>query len=364
MALSEDEVRDVLKSVLFPGLNRDILAIGFVKDLKVEGGDVSFRLELSADAVHASNVIKAECEKKLLPKMTPHRLTIQVDLVPRVVARVPVPAPTPVDAAAQVRLAQIRFKVAVASGKGGVGKSTVTANLAVALARLGYKVGLMDLDIYGPSQQMMMGIDEKPFVDAEENLLQPQLRHGVRVATLGSLMDVDQPAVWRGPMVMKAVEQLLTGVRWGLLDFLIADLPPGTGDVQLTLSQKAALSGAVIVTTPQDVALVDARKGLAMFQKVGVRVLGLVENMSSYVCPACGHVDHPFKYGGGRLTAEKLDIPFLGEIPLYPRIVEGGDAGTPIVVLEPDSAAGLAFAAVARAVAAAVGASRVAPITL
>ena len=358
MALSEDDVRNVLKTVLFPGLNRDILAIGFVKDLRVEGGDVAFRLEMSADAQHASNIIKAECEKKLLPLLTPHRLSIQVDLVPRVVGRAPVPAPTPVDAAAQARLAQIRFKVAVASGKGGVGKSTVTANLAVALVRLGYKVGLMDLDIYGPSQQMMMGIDEKPFVSTEDSLLQPQVRHGVRVATLGALMDVDQPAVWRGPMVMKAVEQLLTGVRWGLLDFLIADLPPGTGDVQLTLSQKTSLSGALIVTTPQDVALVDARKGLAMFQKVGVRVLGLVENMASYVCPACGHVDHPFKHGGGRTTAEKLGIPFLGEIPLHPRIVEGGDSGVPIVELEPDSAAARAFVAAARADASAVGAER------
>jgi len=356
MALSEEEVRDVLKTVLFPGLQRDILAIGFVKDLKVEGGDVSFRLEMSADAQHASNVIRAECERKLLPRVTPQKLSIRVDLVPRVMARMPVPAPTPVDAAAQARLAQIRFKVAVASGKGGVGKSTVTANLAVALARLGYKVGLMDLDIYGPSQQMMMGISEKPFVDADDSLLQPQVRHGVRVATLGALMDVDQPAVWRGPMVMKAVEQLLTGVRWGLLDFLIADLPPGTGDVQLTLSQKAALSGAVIVTTPQDVALVDARKGLAMFQKVGVRVLGLVENMASYVCPSCGHVDHPFKHGGGRTTAEKLSIPFLGEVPMHPRIVEGGDSGIPIVELEPESVAARAFINAARVVASTLGA--------
>jgi ATP-binding protein involved in chromosome partitioning len=356
MALSEDEVREVLRTVNFPGLNRNILDIGLVKDLAVKAGDVSFRLELNANAQHAANLIRAECEKKLRPLVSPHELAIQVQLVPRVLAQVPVAAPTPVDSAAQARLAQIRFKVAVASGKGGVGKSTVTANLAVALSRLGYKVGLMDLDIYGPSQQMMMGISEKPFVDAEDNLLQPQVRHGVRVATLGALMDVDQPAVWRGPMVMKAVEQLLTGVRWGLLDFLIADLPPGTGDVQLTLSQKAALSGAVIVTTPQDVALVDARKGLAMFQKVGVRVLGLIENMASYVCPACGHVDHPFKHGGGRSTAETLGIPFLGEVPLHPRIVEGGDSGLPIVALEPESAAALAFVAAARAVAFAVGA--------
>ena len=356
MALFEDEVREVLRTVLFPGLSRDVLSIGFVKDLRVEGANVSFRLELAADAQHAANLIRAECERKLLPLVTPHRLDIQVDLRPRVVASAGVPAPAPVDPAAQARLAQIRFKIAVASGKGGVGKSTVTANLAVALARLGFKVGLMDLDIYGPSQQMMMGIAEKPFVDAEEGLIQPQARHGVRVATLGALMSADQPAVWRGPMVMKAVEQLLTGVRWGLLDFLVADLPPGTGDVQLTLTQKTALSGALIVTTPQEVALVDARKGLAMFRKVGVRVLGLVENMSSYVCPQCGHVDHPFKHGGGRWTAEQLGIPFLGEIPIHPLIVQGGDAGTPLVEQEPESVAGRAFLEAARAVAAAVGA--------
>jgi len=356
MATSEQEVREVLGTVLFPGLSRDILSIGFVKDLRVEGGDVAFRLELSADAQHAANVIRAECERKLRPLVSPHRLDIRVDLRPRAVASVAVPAPAPVDAGAQARLGQIRFKIAVASGKGGVGKSTVTANLAVALARLGFKVGLMDLDIYGPSQQMMMGIREKPFVDAEDALLQPQSRHGVRVATLGALMNVDQPAVWRGPMVMKAVEQLLTGVRWGLLDFLVADLPPGTGDVQLTLTQKTALSGAVIVTTPQDVALVDARKGLAMFRQVGVHVLGLLENMSSSICSQCGHVDHPFKHGGGRLTAEQLGIPFLGEIPIHPRIVEGGDSGAPIVELEPASDPARAFMEAARAIASALGA--------
>ncbi len=255
-----------------------------------------------------------------------------------------------------IQLPDIRFKVAVASGKGGVGKSTVTANLALALSRLGFGVGLMDLDIYGPSQQMMMGIAEKALVDGDDNMLLPLVRHGVRVSTLGALMDVDQPAIWRGPMVMKAVEQLLGGVRWGRLDFLIADLPPGTGDVQLTLTQKTALSGAVIVTTPQDVALIDARKGLAMFQKVKVPLLGIVENMSYYVCPQCGHEGHIFKHGGGRDTAEKLKVPFLGEIPIDPRIALGGDSGQPIVDLEPESTASKAFMNIARAVANALGA--------
>ena len=240
-------------------------------------------------------------------------------------------------------LGDVRFKVAVASGKGGVGKSTVTANLAVALVRLGYRVGLMDADIYGPSQQMMMGVDEKPYVDKNDHRLLPVQRHGVFVATLGAIMDVDQPAVWRGPMVMKAVDQLLAGVRWGQKDFLLVDLPPGTGDVQLTLTQRIALSGSIIVTTPQDVALVDARKGLNMFRKVGVPALGLIENMSHYVCSECGHEENIFKRGGGREMAQRLDVPFLGEIPIDPRIVIGGDSGQPIVALEPDSPAALIY---------------------
>jgi ATP-binding protein involved in chromosome partitioning len=244
-------------------------------------------------------------------------------------------------------LGDVHFKVAVASGKGGVGKSTVTANLAVALVRLGYRVGLMDADIYGPSQQMMMGVDEKPYVDKNDDRLLPVQRHGVFVATLGALMDVDQPAVWRGPMVMKAVDQLLAGVRWGQKDFLLVDLPPGTGDVQLTLTQRIALSGAIIVTTPQDVALIDARKGLNMFRKVGVPALGLIENMSQYVCSECGHEESIFKRGGGRETAQRLDVPFLGEIPIDPRIVISGDSGKPIVALEPDSPAAVIYMAIA-----------------
>lgn len=248
-------------------------------------------------------------------------------------------------------LPDVRFKVAVASGKGGVGKSTLTANLALALARLGYRVGLLDADIYGPSQQVMMGIDEKPFVDKNDNKLLTIERHGVRVATLGAVMDADQPAVWRGPMVMKAVDQLLAGVRWGRLDFLLVDLPPGTGDVQLTLTQRVSLSGAVIVTTPQEVALIDARKGLNLFRKVNVPLLGIVENMSYYLCPQCGHEEGIFKRGGGRKTAEALQVPFLGEIPIDPRIATGGDTGRPIVALAPESPAARAYAGVAEAVA-------------
>ena len=258
-------------------------------------------------------------------------------------------------------LPDVRFKVAVASAKGGVGKSTATANLAVALARLGYAVGLMDADIYGPSQQIMMGIDEKPYVDKHDHRLLPIQRHGVWIATLGALMDPDRPAVWRGPMLMKAVDQLVAGVRWGRLDFLLVDLPPGTGDVQLSLTQRIALSGAVIVTTPQEVALVDARKGIAMFQKAGVPVLGIVENMSFYRCTECGREEKIFKRGGGREMAGRLAVPFLGEIPIDPAVVVGGDSGRPIVSLAPESAAARAYVGAAEAVANALDAKR--PLT-
>jgi ATP-binding protein involved in chromosome partitioning len=211
----------------------------------------------------------------------------------------------------------------------------------------------MDSDIYGPSQQMMMGIDEKPFVN-ESNQIVPIQRYGVKVMSLGFLMDVDQPVIWRGPMVMKAVEQFLQDVAWGTLDFLVIDLPPGTGDAQLTLTQKIHLSGAVIVTTPQDVSLIDARKGLAMFQKVNVPVLGIVENMSYYVCPKCGNREEIFKHGGGARTAKQLGVPFLGEIPLDPKVAIGGDAGKPIVTSEPGSKVTEAYLSIADAVVRAV----------
>jgi ATP-binding protein involved in chromosome partitioning len=239
----------------------------------------------------------------------------------------------------------------VASGKGGVGKSTVAANLALALRQLGHTVGLLDADVYGPSQQMMMGCTERPMVNDNEKII-PVEAHGVHVMSLGFLIEPDTPVVWRGPMVMKALQQFLEDVEWGTLDILVVDLPPGTGDAQLTITQLLALDGAVIVTTPQDVALIDARKGLAMFQRVNVPVLGVVENMATFVCPHCGQESEIFKRGGGRRTAEQLGVPFLGEIPLDPAVVAGGDTGTPIVASAPDSAAARAFVAMAEAVAA------------
>jgi ATP-binding protein involved in chromosome partitioning len=236
----------------------------------------------------------------------------------------------------------------VASGKGGVGKSTVAANLALALARLGQRVGLLDIDIYGPSVPIMFGVNERPAVI--ENRIQPFERWGVKLMSLGFILEIDTPVIWRGPMVMKAIEQLMGDVDWGELDVMVLDMPPGTGDAQLTVVQKVGLAGAVIVSTPQDVALIDARKGLAMFRKMEVPVLGLVENMSTFVCPNCGHETHVFRSGGGERTATELDVPFLGSIPLDPEIAEGGDRGVPIVVQRPEGAHAAAFRRVAEAV--------------
>jgi ATP-binding protein involved in chromosome partitioning len=346
-APSEEKVLEVLKTVRFPGLSRDIVSFGFVKDLTVGGGNVAMRLEITTDSPRAAEEIRREATEKLrsLPGVSAVTVRLEVKAPGPSPPRGAVGAPPP---AANI-LPEVRFTVAVASGKGGVGKSTVAANLALALERVGRRVGLMDSDIYGPSQQMMMGVHEKPYVN-EANRIVPPERYGVRVMSLGFLMDPDQPVIWRGPMVMKAVEQFLQDVEWGALDFLVIDLPPGTGDAQLTLTQKIHLSGAIIVTTPQDVSLIDARKGLAMFQKVNVPLLGIVENMSYYICPSCGHREEIFKHGGGRRTAEKLQVPFLGEIPLDPKVVSGGDSGEPIVAAEPKSAVAEAYLRIADAV--------------
>jgi len=351
--LTDEKVLEVLKTVRFPGLTRDIVSFGFVKDLAIGGGNVSFRLEITTDSPRAAEEIQRDATEKLRSLPGVQSVTIRLETQQ--------PGPAPPRGAVGVPppqaniLPEVRFKVAVASGKGGVGKSTVAANLALALERVGRRVGLMDSDIYGPSQQMMMGIAEKPFIN-ESNQIVPIERYGVKVMSLGFLMDVDQPVIWRGPMVMKAVEQFLQDVAWGKLDFLVIDLPPGTGDAQLTLTQKIHLSGAVIVTTPQDVSLIDARKGLAMFQKVNVPVLGIVENMSYYVCPQCGHREEIFKHGGGRRTAEQLKVPFLGEIPLDPKVAVGGDAGRPIVAAEPESAVTASYLRIAEEIVRQLGA--------
>ncbi|HEX6898181.1 MAG TPA: Mrp/NBP35 family ATP-binding protein [Thermoanaerobaculia bacterium] len=341
----ESQVWDALKTVKFPGMSRDIVSFGFVHTVTARDGAVSVDLQMSTHNPAAAEKVREETERVLraLPGVREARVNINVT------------KPPTREESAQKAISQdsslipgVRHVVAVASGKGGVGKSTVAANLAVSLARLGYKVGLLDSDIYGPSVPMMLGITEKPRVIG--NRILPFEKYGLRVMSLGFILEEDTPVIWRGPMVMRAIEQMLGDVEWGELDYMILDLPPGTGDAQLTVTQRIPLAGAVIVTTPQDVALIDARKGLAMFRKVNVPVIGIVENMSTFVCPHCGHETDIFKKGGGQRTAEVLGTAFLGAIPLDAQIVLGGDAGVPIVVAEPQGRHAEAFRRVAESV--------------
>ena len=339
---NQQHVLDALKKVRFPGLSRDIVSFGFVQDLQVEDGVVSFTIRFQTEnpAVGQQILREAEAAVRILEGIKD--IKIRLDVGPRQTA----PGGGAAGAPPRI-LPGVKATIAVASGKGGVGKSTVSTNLALSIRALGYTVGLLDADIYGPSQQMMLGIEGRPEVGEDEKII-PMENHGIKTMSLGLITRPDEPVIWRGPMVMKALDQFLTDVKWGELDFLIIDLPPGTGDAQLTITQKVPLTGAVVVTTPQDVALIDARKGLAMFRKVNVPVLGIVENMSFYICRHCGEREEIFGHGGGKKTAEMLGVPFLGEVPLDPKVVVGGDSGQPIVVLDPDSPAAAAFRDVAK----------------
>src|SRR5438132_6324178 len=342
-----EQILEALKTVKFPGLSRDIVSFGFVKDLKVDGGDVAFTVHFQTENPNAGQQIARDAEAAARRVEGVTNVRVKLDIVPRNAAG-------PAGGAQEELLPGVKYKIAVASGKGGVGKSTVSTNLALALRDLGFSVGMLDADIYGPSQQMMLGIAGHPQIDETDEKIMPMENHGVKTMSLGLITDPDTPVIWRGPMVMKALDQFLSDVKWGTLDFMIIDLPPGTGDAQLTMTQKVPLTGAVLVTTPQDVALIDARKGLAMFRKVNVPVLGIVENMSYYICRHCGEREEIFGHGGGHRTADMLGVPFLGEVPLDPKVVVGGDSGEPIVVLDPASPAAAAFRELARQVAAQV----------
>jgi ATP-binding protein involved in chromosome partitioning len=339
---TQEQILDALKQVKFPGLSRDIVSFGFVHDVRVDGGAVSFTIRFQTENPNAGTQIAKDAEAAARRVEGVQDVKVNIDIVPRAAA------PGMGSAGQRGILEGVRFKIAVASGKGGVGKSTVSTNLALSLRALGYTVGLLDADIYGPSQQMMLGIEGRPQIDEHDEKIMPMQRHGIKTMSLGLITDPDTPVIWRGPMVMKALDQFLTDVKWGELDFMIIDLPPGTGDAQLTLTQKVPLTGAVVVTTPQDVALIDARKGLAMFRKVNVPLLGIIENMSYFICRHCGEREEIFGHGGGKRTAEMLGVPFLGEVPIDPKVVVGGDTGEPIVILEPQSPAAAAFREVAR----------------
>lgn len=344
----EERIWETLRSVKFPGMSRDVVSFGFVKQVEVEGGVVRVELRMATSNQEAVAAVKTEVARALTAVPGVERVEVAADV------EVPLKPEEAAQRAAMESAASlipgVEHVVAVASGKGGVGKSTVASNLAVMLGKMGFRVGLLDADIYGPSVPILFGIHDKPLIDPHKNVIVPFERHGIKVMSLGFVLDVDTPVIWRGPMVMKAIEQLLGDVAWGELDYLIVDMPPGTGDAQLTLTQKVPLSGAVIVTTPQDVALIDARKGLAMFRKTHVPVVGIVENMSGFVCPHCGETTHIFKHGGGQRTAELLETAFLGAVPLDPAVVLGGDSGTPIVVAQPDGVHAKVFRGIADAV--------------
>jgi ATP-binding protein involved in chromosome partitioning len=356
MALTEERLRKILQGVAYPGFSRDIVSAGAVRGLAVDGGRV--RLELALESADPETADRIENESRRVLGAVPGVSAVEIvrggaptgspslNVVGPSSRAAEAPAPPDIELTPGVRSI-----VAVASGKGGVGKSTVAVNLAVALARLGKSVGLLDADVYGPSIPLMMGAQgEQPRIDAQQQRLAPVERFGVRFMSLGFLVDPEVAVIWRGPMVMKALEQLLRDVGWGDLDVLVVDLPPGTGDAQLTLSQRVRLTGAVIVTTPQDVALADAIKGVAMFRKVGVPVLGVVENMSYFQCPHCSGRTEIFGHGGGRAQAERLGVPFLGEIPLEVEIRGSGDEGRPIVATGSETAGAEAFRTLADAV--------------
>ena len=340
MALTPDGLMDALKSVTDPNTGKEFAATRSLKNLQIAEGDVSFDLELGypAKSQHAAIRKSLVAAAKAVPGVE----NVSVNIVTKVISHA-------VQRGVQL-MPNVRNIVAVASGKGGVGKSTTAANLALALAAEGASVGLLDADIYGPSQPMMMGLDGRPESIDGKNM-EPKERHGVQVMSIGFLVDADQAMIWRGPMATQALEQLLRQTNWKDLDYLIVDMPPGTGDIQLTLSQRVPMTGAVIVTTPQDIALLDARKGIQMFEKVGVPILGIVENMAVHICSNCGHAEHIFGADGGKKMAAEYQMPYLGALPLDINIRLQADSGAPTVVSDPDGEVAGLYKAVARSVA-------------
>jgi ATP-binding protein involved in chromosome partitioning len=361
--LTSDDVLAALKAVVDPQRNKDVVALGLIQGLAVKDGHISFALEVAPEEGRTKEPLRLACEKAALALKGARSVTAVLTAHKPAHTHNRGPEVRPAAGAPERQgPAGVKAVIAVASGKGGVGKSTVAVNLAVALHQIGRKVGLLDADIYGPSIPRMLGLKGKP-TSKDGNILQPMQAWGLKAISIGSLIGDDQPMIWRGPMVMTALTQLIYDVEWAPLDVLVVDMPPGTGDAQLTLAQRVPLAGAVIVSTPQDVALIDARKGLAMFKKTHVPVFGIVENMSTFVCPNCGHESHIFGHGGARETAAELNTDFLGEIPLHIRVRETSDGGTPITALDPKSPQAKAFVAVAERVAAKLdaGDTRAAP---
>lgn len=345
MAVTEQALLDALKTVVDSNTGKDFVSSKALKNLAVQGGDVAFDIELGYPA--KSQVPALRQALVTAAKGVAGVGNVSVNIQSRIVAHA-------VQRGVQL-LPGVKNVVAVASGKGGVGKSTTAANLALALAAEGARVGLLDADIYGPSQPMMMGVSGRPETLDGQNM-EPLENYGVQVMSIGFLVNADDAMIWRGPMASQALEQLLRQTNWKELDYLIVDMPPGTGDIQLTLSQRVPMTGAVIVTTPQDIALIDAKKGVKMFEKVGVPILGLVENMAVHVCSNCGHIEHIFGVDGGKKMAAEYGMPYLGALPLSLQIRLQADSGKPTVVADPDGEVAGIYKAVARQVAIAIAA--------
>ncbi|NOX88338.1 MAG: Mrp/NBP35 family ATP-binding protein [Calditrichaeota bacterium] len=340
MAVTKEDVTEVLRQVNYPGYSRDIVSFGLVQKLDVDDQTIKIHLVVRSNDSSIAQTIKKEVETILKKAYPDHRNEVVAE------TQEPPQFKTTSTQERDKFLPNIKYKVAVASGKGGVGKSTVAVNLAIAMAKLGHKVGLLDADIYGPSIPLMLGITEKPLFDGQKIITIEKF--GVHLMSLGFLIDNSEAVIWRGALVHRALQQLMNDVAWPDLDIILFDMPPGTGDAQLTLSQSVALDGAVIVSTPQDVALIDAIKGVQMFRKVNVPIMGIVENMSYFVCPHCGERTDIFAHGGVAKACAQMNTELLGEIPIDAAIREGGDEGIPVVVKQPESPQSEAFLDIAK----------------
>ena len=340
MSITAEGVKAALAAVVDPNTNKDFVSSKSVKNIQVDGDSVALDIELGYPAKSQAGAIRSSVVNAL--RALPGVGNVSVNVTTKVLSHA-------VQRGLKV-MPNVKNIIAVASGKGGVGKSTTAVNLALALAAEGASVGLLDADIYGPSQPMMLGVSGRP-ISLDNKSMEPLEGHGVQVSSIGFLIDPDEPMVWRGPMVTQALHQLLEQTNWKNLDYLVVDMPPGTGDIQLTLAQKVPVTGAVIVTTPQDIALLDARKGVKMFEKVGIPILGVVENMSTHICSNCGHVEAIFGAGGGEKMSHDFDIEFLGKLPLQLSIREQTDSGMPTVVAEPDGQVAGIYKEIARKVA-------------